>query len=118
MQITYVCTLSDKVEEFIHFWISNDKLHDTFLYNIACACIANGLKTKVLLSSKGVGFGPTDVLHNLKLEGHFTLCLYFVSRYYQLAGLEMMWSFFASRHGKGEHDGAGAVIKRTLTHDN
>ena len=38
-------------------------------------------------------------------------------RYYQLAGLEMMWSFFASRHGKGEHDGARAVIKRTLTHE-
>ena len=40
-----------------------------------------------------------------------------MSRYYQLAGLEMMWSFFASGHGKGEHDGAGAVIKRTLTHE-
>ena len=44
-----------------------------FLYSIACAYIANGLKTRVLLSSKGIGFGPMDALHNLKLEGHFTL---------------------------------------------
>lgn len=29
----------------------------------------------------------------------------------------MTWNFFASGHGKGEHDGAGAVIKRTLTHE-
>ena len=29
----------------------------------------------------------------------------------------MMHNFSASGHGKGEHDGAGAVIKRTLTHE-
>lgn len=27
----------------------------------------------------------------------------------------MSWNFFGSGHGKGEHDGAGAVIKRSLT---
>lgn len=39
------------------------------------------------------------------------------SRYYSLIGVELMWNFFASGHGKGEHDGAGAVIKRALTHE-
>ena len=29
----------------------------------------------------------------------------------------MVWSFFASGHGKGEHDGARAVDKRALTHE-
>lgn len=29
----------------------------------------------------------------------------------------MLWSFFASGHGKGEHDGAGAVVKRALTQE-
>ncbi|MCO5607781.1 hypothetical protein L7F22_061982 [Adiantum nelumboides] len=33
-------------------------------------------------------------------------------KYYSLTGIEMLWSFFASSHGKGEHDGAGAVVKR------
>ena len=42
---------------------------------------------------------------------------YFVARYYQMTGLHMMHNFSASGHGKGEHDGAGAVIKRTLTHE-
>ena len=42
---------------------------------------------------------------------------FFVSRYYQLTGIEMTWNYFAAGHGKSEHDGAGAVIKRTLTHE-
>ena len=41
----------------------------------------------------------------------------FCGRYYSLAGIEMMWSFFASGHEKGEHDGVGAAIKRALTHE-
>ena len=34
-----------------------------------------------------------------------------------LTGTEMLWNFFCSGHGKGEHDGAGAVIKRALTEE-
>ena len=26
-----------------------------------------------------------------------------------------MWSFFEVRHGKGEHDGVGACVKRALS---
>ena len=29
----------------------------------------------------------------------------------------MIHNYFGSGHGKGEHDGAGAVIKRALTHE-
>ena len=29
----------------------------------------------------------------------------------------MTHHFSSSRHGKGEHDGAGAIIKRHLTHE-
>ena len=42
---------------------------------------------------------------------------YIVARYYQITGLQMMHNFSASDHGKGEHAGVGAVIKRTLTHE-
>ncbi len=41
----------------------------------------------------------------------------YVYRYYSLTRIEMLWSFFASGHGKGEHDGAGAVVKRALTYE-
>ena len=30
----------------------------------------------------------------------------------------MSWEFFDSNHGKGEHDGIGAIVKRELTHEN
>lgn len=40
---------------------------------------------------------------------------YFVSQYPAMTnGCEMMWSFFGSAHGKGPHDGAGAVVKRFI----
>ena len=42
---------------------------------------------------------------------------YFVARYGALAEMGMSWFFFGSGHDKGEHDGAGAVVKRTLTHE-
>ena len=54
-----------------------------------------------------------DVLLRFKSKRPF----FFVYRYYQLTFLEMMWNYFASGHGKGEHDGARAVIKRTLTQE-
>ena len=42
---------------------------------------------------------------------------YFVARYGTLTGIRMTHHFFGLGHGKGEHDGAGAVIKRHLTHE-
>ena len=40
---------------------------------------------------------------------------YFVSQYPAMTnGCEMLWSFFGSAHGKGPHDGAGAVVKRFI----
>lgn len=41
--------------------------------------------------------------------------LYFVARYPGLTnGCTMNWNFFGTGHGKGEWDGAGAVVKRAL----
>ena len=42
---------------------------------------------------------------------------YFVGRYASEIGLEMTWNFFRFGHGKGECDGASAIIKRALTHE-
>ena len=42
---------------------------------------------------------------------------YFVARYGTLIGLKMTHHFSGSGHGKGEHDCAGAVIKRHLTQE-
>lgn len=41
--------------------------------------------------------------------------MYFVARYPALiGGCKMRWNYFESAHGKGEWDGAGAVVKRAL----
>lgn len=39
---------------------------------------------------------------------------YFMSRYPTIGGCACSWNFFGSRHGKGPHDGAGAVVKRYI----
>jgi hypothetical protein len=42
---------------------------------------------------------------------------YFMSRYPSVtSGCKMMWSFFGNGHGKGPHDGVGAIIKRFIRH--
>lgn len=41
--------------------------------------------------------------------------LVLVFRYPSLTGgCNMLWNFYGSGHGKGEWDGVGAVVKRTL----
>ena len=47
----------------------------------------------------------------------FKRLFYFVSRYGTLTGIKMTWIFSRSGHGKGEHNGAGAIIKHHLTHE-
>ena len=42
-------------------------------------------------------------------------CLfYWLCRMHIERGVPHIWSFFESGHGKGEHDGAGACVKRAL----
>ena len=63
--------------------------------------------------SRSIGCGQTVLPLSSKKKGPF----YFVARYENLTGLKMTWNFLGSGHGKGEHDGAGAVIKRHFTHE-
>ena len=39
---------------------------------------------------------------------------YWLSRMHVERGVPHIWSFFEAGHGKGEHDGAGACVKRAL----
>ena len=39
---------------------------------------------------------------------------YWLCRMHVERGVPHIWSFFESDHGKGEHDGAGACVKRAL----
>ena len=42
---------------------------------------------------------------------------YWLRMMHRLCRIQYMWNFTEAGHGKEEHDGAGACIKRALTHE-
>ena len=42
---------------------------------------------------------------------------YWLSRTHRQTNIQHVWSFFEAGHGKGEHDGAGACVKRALSRE-
>ena len=93
-----------------NFYISDDKSHDSYYVQ---HCL--NLHWKSLHDS---GFYPKQ--HWIWSDGcsnqfKSKVPWYYVSRYPALTGgCVCMWSFFGSGHGKGPHDGAGAVVKRYI----
>lgn len=39
---------------------------------------------------------------------------YWLYSWHRMTGFQVIWNFFETGHGKGEHDGAGACVKRAL----
>ena len=98
VHITYVCVV-EAVQKYYHFYISDDKTHDT-LFVHHCFMLHYEWLQKL-----GIAFEEHWVRSNgVASQFKATRPFYFVS------GLV---------HGKGEHDGAGAVICGTHpTHPN
>ena len=112
VHITYVRNLTGSIEKTLHFYISDDKQHDTLFVQHCFMLHDMWLKQQGHRLRYHWGWSE-GAASQFKARRPF----YFVARYKQLTGMHMMWSFSASGHGKGEHDGASAVIKRTLTHE-
>ncbi len=112
VHITYLRNDAGDVEKTLHFYISDDKHHDT-LFVQHCFMLHDKWLNKQGHCLQHHWVWSDGAASQFKARRPF----YFVARYYQITGLQMMHNFFASGHGKGEHDGAGAVIKRTLTHE-
>lgn len=93
-----------------HFYISDDKKHDSYFVQ---HCLQ--LHWDSVLEG---GFTPRNHwIWSDGCAGQFKSRIpwYFVSRYPEITnGHNCMWSFFGSGHGKGPHDGAGAVLKRYI----
>lgn len=102
----------DSIIKEMHFYISDDKLHDT-LFVQHCFLMHNRWLKDQGLSFERHWVWSDGAASQFKASRPF----YFVGRFYNLTGTEMTWSYFGSGHGKGEHDGAGAVVKRALTHE-
>ena len=112
VHITYVRNLTGSIEKTLHFYISDDKQHDT-LFVQHCFMLHDRWLKQQGHRLRYHWVWSDGAASQFKARRPF----YFVARYKQSTSLHMMWSFSASGHGKGEHDGAGAVIKRTLTHE-
>jgi hypothetical protein len=93
-----------------HFYIFDDKLHDSYFVQHCLLLHWN--------SVVGAGFTPRN--HWIWLDGcsgqfKSRIPWFFVARYPEItSGYNYMWSFLGSGHGKGLHDGAGAILKRYI----
>ena len=96
-----------------HFYISDDPTHDT---NMVQHCFK--LHWQYMVER---GYAPKR--HFVWSDGcaqqfKSSKPWYFVSKYPAITnGCKMLWSFFGSAHGKGPHDGAGAVVKRYIRNE-
>jgi hypothetical protein len=100
----------------VHYYVYNDTSHDTLYVQYAFLLHWDFLKAQ--------GCFPTHhIVWSDRCSRQFksSRAWYFVSRYPShttLAslpnGCQMMWNFFATRHGKGEVDGAGALFKQEV----
>jgi hypothetical protein len=90
-----------------HFYISDDKQHDSAFVQHCFGLHWNHMESN--------GYAPqTHVVWSDGCAAQFKSSKpwYFVSRYPNMTGgCKMLWNFFGSGHGKGPHDGAGAVVK-------
>ena len=111
VHITYLRNGAGDVEKQLHFYISDDKHHDT-LFVQHCFMLHDKWLNKQGHCLQHHWVWSNGVALQFKAWRPF----YFVARYYQITGLQMMHSFFSPGHGKGEHDGACAIINRTLMH--
>ncbi len=90
-----------------HFYISDDKQHDSEFVQYCFGLHWDHMQRN--------GYAPKQ--HWVWSDGcaaqfKSSRPWFFVARYPNMTGgCSMLWSFFGSGHGKGPHDGAGAVVK-------
>ena len=103
----------------VHYYVSDDKIYDSL--NVQHAFILNWEHMK------DRGFVPRNhIVWSDGFSGQFksARAWYFISRYPNLTttdmvrdGCQMSWNYFASGHGKGKVDGAGALLKREIRNE-
>ena len=111
VHITYV-RVAGVVHKYFHFYISDDKSHDT-LFVQHCFMLHHQWLQQLGIAVKEHWVCSDGAASQFKARRPF----YFVARYGTLTGARMTWNFSGSGHEKGEHDGAGAVVKQTLTRE-
>ncbi len=103
-----------KILKEVHYYISNEKKHDTLFVQHAFMLHWEFFKSK--------GYQPKQ--HVVWSDGYLSpfksaKAWYFLARYHNLivsdqlpCRCQMLWNYFAIRHGKGEVDGTSVLLKR------
>ena len=103
------------LKEF-HYYVSDDKTHDSLFVQHCFMLNWDHVKSQ--------GFMPENhIVWSDGCSGQFksARAWYFISHYPNLTssatmreGCQIVWNYFASGHGKGEVDGAGALMTREI----
>ena len=98
----------DVIKEY-HFYVSDDREHDTLFVQHCFGLIYDSFK------NNGVSFIEHWIWSD-GCAGQFkSACsFYWLSCLHKETGIRHTWTFFETRDGRGEHDGAGACVKRAL----
>ena len=92
-----------------HFYISDDRMHDTHYVQHCFDIIYDSLKTRGILINEHWIWSDGCAGQFKSSRSFFWLC-----RLQRKTNIKHHWNFFETGHGKGEHDGAGACVKRAL----
>ena len=98
----------DVIKEY-HFYVNDDREHDTLFFQHCFGLIYDSFK------KNGVSFTEHWIWSD-GCVGQFksTRSFYWLSHLHKETDIRHTWSFFETRHEKGEHDDAGACVKRAL----
>ncbi|KAH9311061.1 hypothetical protein KI387_026096, partial [Taxus chinensis] len=106
VESTYVKRM---IKKEYHFYISDDKEHDTHFVQHCFGLFFQYLHQRGIQIDHHFVWSDGCASQFKSSRPFFAL-----SRYHRHHKIPHLWSFFESGHGKGEHDGAGACIKRAL----
>jgi hypothetical protein len=108
--------LKSRILKEIHYYISDKKDHDTLF-------VQQAFKLNWEFLNKISCFPKCHVVwsHGCSGQFKFARCWYFLLWYHNMTiceqhlfGCQMVWNYFYSGHGKGEVDGARALLKREV----
>jgi hypothetical protein len=98
-----------KIIREYHFYMSDDRSHS---HEFVQHCFQNYFD---FLQENDIAM-DRHLIWSDNCTGQFknARMFYWLCRMHVERGVPHIWSFFESGHGKGEHDGAGACVKRAL----
>jgi hypothetical protein len=100
----------------VHYFVSNDTSHDTLYVQHSFMLLWEFLKGQGCFPSHHIVWSD-----GCSSQFKSSRAWYFVARYPSQTrspvlphGCQMTWNYYATGHGKGEVDGAGALFKREV----